>query len=78
MEEQSRLLEIFAERDRIANELLATVVRQLFEAALAMESAAQAASDPNVRHRIQDAVDIVDRALKASRVAVLGMTSAES
>jgi hypothetical protein len=42
-----------------------------------MESAAQAASDPNVRHRIQDAVDIVDRALKASRVAVLGMTSSD-
>ncbi len=78
VEEQSRLLEIFAERDRIANELLATVVRQLFEAALAMESAAQAASDPNVRQRIQDAVDIVDRALKASRVAVIGMTSPES
>jgi PAS domain S-box-containing protein len=78
VEEQARLLEIFAERDRIANELLGTVVRQLFEAALAMESAAQAASDPNVRHRIQDAVDIVDRALKASRVAVLGMTFSDA
>ena len=78
VEEQSRLLEIFAERDRIANELLATVVRQLFEAVLAMESAAQAATDPHVRQRIQEAVDIVDHALKASRVAVLGMTAADS
>ncbi len=77
IEEQARLLEIFAERDRIANELLATVVRQLFEAVLAMESAAQATSDPNVRQRIQEAVDIVDRSLKASRVAVLGMTAPE-
>jgi len=77
VDEQARLLEIFAERDRIANELLATVVRQLFEAVLAMESAAQATSDPNVRQRIQEAVDIVDRALKASRVAVLGMTATE-
>ena len=77
VEEQARLLEIFAERDRIANELLATVVRQLFEAALAMESAAQATTDPNVRQRIQEAVDIVDRSLKASRVAVLGMTAPE-
>jgi len=75
VDEQARLLEIFAERDRIANELLATVVRQLFEAVLAMESAAQATSDPNVRQRIQEAVDIVDRALKASRVAVTGMTA---
>jgi len=75
VDEQARLLEIFAERDRIANELLATVVRQLFEAVLAMESAAQATSDPNVRQRIQEAVDIVDRALKASRVAVIGMTA---
>lgn len=75
VDEQARLLEIFAERDRIANELLGTVVRQLFEAVLAMESAAQATSDPNVRERIQDAVDIVDRALKASRVAVVGMTA---
>jgi len=75
VDDQARLLEIFAERDRIANELLATVVRQLFEAVLAMESAAQATSDPNVRQRIQEAVDIVDRALKASRVAVTGMTA---
>jgi PAS domain S-box-containing protein len=78
VEEQARLLEIFAERDRIANELLGTVVRQLFEAVLAMESAAQATSDPNVRQRIQDAVDIVDRSLKASRVAVLGMAAPEN
>ncbi|HZV24906.1 MAG TPA: PAS domain-containing protein, partial [Acidothermaceae bacterium] len=75
VDEQARLLEIFAERDRIANELLATVVRQLFEAVLAMESAAQATSDPNVLQRIQEAIDIVDRALKASRVAVIGMTA---
>jgi PAS domain S-box-containing protein len=78
VEEQARLLEIFAERDRIANELLATVVRQLFEAVLAMESAAQATSDQNVRRRIQEAVDIVDGSLKASRVAVLGMTASDS
>src|SRR6185437_11638916 len=65
VDEQARLLEIFAERDRIAHELLGTVVRQLFEAVLAMESAAQAANDPNVRQRIQDAIDIIDRALKA-------------
>ena len=75
VDEQARLLEIFAERDRIAHELLGTVVRQLFEAVLAMESAAQAANDPNVRQRIQDAIDIIDRALKASRVAVVGMTA---
>jgi PAS domain S-box-containing protein len=77
VEEQARQLEIFAERERIANGLLDTVVRQIFEAVLAMESALQFAGDPLVKQRINEAVDGLDRALKSTRDAVLGLRESE-
>jgi PAS domain S-box-containing protein len=76
VEEQARQLDIFTERERIASDLLETMVRQVFEAILAMESAAQFANDASARQHIRQAVDLLDDALKASRQAVLGLKQA--
>jgi signal transduction histidine kinase len=73
VEEQARQLDIFTERERIASDLLQTVVRQVFEAILAMENAAQFANDARATQHIHEAVEVLDNALKASREAVLGL-----
>ena len=77
VEEQARQMDIFGERQRIAHDLLDTMVRQVFEAVLAMESAIQFANDPKVREHIQDAVTILDNALKASRKAIVGLRESD-
>jgi PAS domain S-box-containing protein len=73
VEEQTRQLDIFTERERIATDLLETMVRQIFEAILAMENAAQFANDAKAMEHIREAVDLLDHALKSSRAAVLGL-----
>jgi len=73
VEEQTRQLDIFTERERIASDLLETMVRQIFEAILAMENAAQFANDAKAMEHIREAVELLDHALKASRAAVLGL-----
>jgi Histidine kinase len=63
-------LSITGERDRIAAQLQDTVIRRVFAAGLSLESAAGLIRDPQVRRRIETAVDELDQVIREIRNAV--------
>jgi PAS domain S-box-containing protein len=75
-EEQVRHIELLTERERIANDLRATIVHRIFEAGLSIQGLLQLTSDPIASTRIQNAVDLLDETLKDIRTVVLGLDTA--
>jgi signal transduction histidine kinase len=60
------------ERERIAGELRARVIQRVFASGLALESAAGLTTQPEVRSRIEAAVDGLDEVIRIIRDAIFG------
>jgi signal transduction histidine kinase len=61
------------ERERIAGELLDTVIQQVFAAGLSLEGAAGLTTEPEVRQRIEEAADDLDDLIRAIRDTVFNL-----
>ncbi len=72
-EEQVRRLELLTERERIAGQLHEQIVHRIFGAGLALESSLQFIHDASAERRIQDAVEMLDEAVKEIRAVALGL-----
>jgi PAS domain S-box-containing protein len=64
-----------ADRARIADELNAGAVTQLFAAGLALHGVATRLDDPDVVHRITQAVDRIDEAIRQLRASVFARST---
>ncbi len=73
MEARAQRLMVVRERDRIATEIQDRIVRRIFAAGFALQSAAGLASQPDVRSRIDTAAAELDQALHEIREVVFGL-----
>ena len=72
---QARQLELLSDRERIAHELQATIVRRIFAAGLAMQGALKLIHDPVVAQRLDDATELLDQTLHDIRTVVLALNT---
>lgn len=75
-EENSRRLDLAAERERIALELSDSTVRDIFAATLVLDSALSITTHPRVAERIQEAMSTLDRTLVHIRNTVTDLRNA--
>jgi PAS domain S-box-containing protein len=70
-EQNARRHEQLIDREHLATELSATIVRRMFEAGLDMQNALQLITDVEATKRIQHAVEILDATIRDIRNVVL-------
>ncbi|WP_308259399.1 GAF domain-containing sensor histidine kinase [Pseudonocardia sp. H11422] len=70
-----RQLDVFADRDRIARDLHDRVIQRLFATGLRLQSTLRRSSRPDVRDRIQQAVDELDQTVREIRTAIYDLHS---
>ena len=68
----SRDAEVLRDRDRIAAELQNEVIQRIFSVGLHLESTAAIAIDPQVRSRVEQAINDLDHVIRVLRDAVFG------
>ncbi len=68
-----RDMAVAQERERIAGELLGNVIQRVFTAGLTLEGAAGLTAKPEVRQRIEEAVDDLDNVIRAIRDTVFNL-----
>lgn len=73
MEQRLRELTVAADRDRIAADLRDKVIQRIFAAGLTVQSAAALATQQEVRHRLDGAVDELDQAVQTLRNTVFAL-----
>ena len=73
MDEQVHQLELLSERERIAQAMHETVVRQIFDASLTLEGALGLIKHPTATVRVTAAVESLDATLKHIRAIVLDL-----
>jgi signal transduction histidine kinase len=70
-----RDIAVFEDRERIARDLHDTVIQRLFATGLSLQGAARLAERPEVRARIEAAVDDLDVTVRHIRTAIFGLES---
>jgi two-component system, NarL family, sensor histidine kinase DevS len=70
---QDRDLIVQRDRDRIAAGLQDQVIQRIFAAGLTLQGAASVASDPQVRHRIEQAIADLDHVVQIIRDTMFGL-----
>src|SRR5207248_741701 len=65
-----RELVLFEDRERIARDLHDTVIQRLFATGLGLQVAARLAQQPEVKSRIQHAVDDLDETIRQIRTTI--------
>jgi signal transduction histidine kinase len=73
-EDQQRLV-IFEERDRIGRDLHDLVIQRLFATGLSLQGASRLADLPELRWRLESAVDDLDATIKDIRSTIFGLGS---
>jgi signal transduction histidine kinase len=68
-----RQMEMVEERERIAKELHDGVIQSLFAVGMSLQAASSMTSEPEVTHRIESAVDEIDRAIRDLRNYIFGL-----
>jgi signal transduction histidine kinase len=71
-----RLLDVFADRDRIARDLHDHVIQRLFATGLQLQGTLRRATDPDVRSRLEGAVEALDTTVREIRTAVFDLHTA--
>jgi signal transduction histidine kinase len=71
-----RQLDVFADRDRIARDLHDHVIQRLFATGLQLQSTLHRTSDPDVQHRIREAVGELDTTVREIRTAIFDLHTA--
>ena len=72
-----RLLDVLADRDRIARDLHDHVIQRLFATALKLQSTQRRSTRPDVQERIQQAVDELDDTVREIRTAIFDLHTAD-
>jgi signal transduction histidine kinase len=72
--DQQRLA-VFEDRDRIGRDLHDLVIQRLFAVGLSLEGAGRRALDPDLRHRLTQAVDDLDDTIKDIRRTIFALGS---
>jgi signal transduction histidine kinase len=73
-----RQLALLQDRDRIGRELHDLVIQRLFAVGLSLESVSRASESPQVKKRIETAVDDLDATIKDIRRSIFALRSAET
>ncbi|HEY7659289.1 MAG TPA: GAF domain-containing sensor histidine kinase [Actinomycetota bacterium] len=68
-----RRLEVLEERERIAKELHDGVIQSLFAVGMSLQGLVTRSTDPETAHRLEAAVDDVDRAIRDLRNYIFGL-----
>src|SRR5256885_821754 len=68
-----RELVLFEDRERIARDLHDTVIQRLFATGLGLQVAARLAQQPEVKSRIQHAVDDLDETIRQIRTTIFAL-----
>jgi signal transduction histidine kinase len=76
--EAEQRLALFEDRDRIGRDLHDLVIQRLFAVGLSLQSITEVAEGPQVRQRIETAVEDLDATIKDIRRSIFALGSAES
>lgn len=68
-----RQRDVFADRDRIARDLHDHVIQRLFATGLGLQSTLRRSDDPDLRRRIQNAVEDLDTTVREIRTAIFDL-----
>jgi len=68
-----RLLDVFADRDRIARDLHDHVIQRLFATGMQLQGTLRRAVDPTVRERLEQAVDALDTTVREIRTSIFDL-----
>jgi signal transduction histidine kinase len=68
-------LALFEDRDRIARDLHDLVIQRLFATGMSLQGASGLMRDPEVAHRVQQAVDALDETIRDIRSAIFSLQS---
>ncbi|MGH8795380.1 MAG: sensor histidine kinase, partial [Stackebrandtia sp.] len=71
-----RLLDVLADRDRIAADLHDHVIQRLFACAMNLQGTVQRVSDPAVRRRIEQTVEQLDHTVREIRTSIFNLRTA--
>src|SRR5207253_7932424 len=74
---QLREYTLFEDRERIARDLHDTVIQRLFATGLGLQGAARLAERPEVRARIQTAVDDLDETIRQIRTTIFALETTQ-
>jgi PAS domain S-box-containing protein len=77
-DERRRAMELLTERERIGADMSETIVRQIFATGLLLDATIVLVHDTVVEERIRQAVEQLDRAVRAIRTTVLDLRIAPS
>jgi len=77
-DEHVRRLELLTDRERIARELHQSIVHRIVDAELVMDGTLSLIRDPVATQRINDAVELLDDAIKTLRAIVLAPDTTDS
>jgi signal transduction histidine kinase len=69
----ARLLDVFADRDRIARDLHDQVIQRLFATGLQLQSVLRRSSDPDTQGRVRQAVEDLDETVREIRTAIFDL-----
>ncbi|AHH96938.1 GAF domain-containing protein [Kutzneria viridogrisea] len=72
-----RLLDVLADRDRIARDLHDHVIQRLFATGLSMQGTLRLITDPAVRKRVQEAVAQLDETVREIRTSIFDLHASE-
>ena len=78
LHDRVRELDVLSDRERIARDLHDTVIQRLFATGLSLQGAARLAERPEVRVRIQQAVDDIDETVRQVRSAIFELHTQDS
>ena len=76
--EDQRQLAVYEDRDRIGRDLHDLVIQRLFAVGLGLQGAARRAAEPEVKERLELAVDDLDATIKDIRRVIFGLSEMES
>jgi signal transduction histidine kinase len=66
-------LNLLEDRERIARDLHDTVIQRLFATGLSLQGAMRISQEPDVKHRVEQAVDDLDLTIRHIRTAIFGL-----
>jgi len=73
---QQRMLDVLADRDRIAGDLHDHVIQRLFAAGMNLQSIVRRIDDPNARGRVNDVVAQLDETVREIRTSIFDLHTA--
>ena len=72
---EAQRIALYADRDRIARDLHDLVIQRLFATGMSLQGATALITDPELEHRVHQAVDALDETIKDIRSAIFTLQS---